>query len=45
MARNGIGLNKKDGRLNLVIPGGDLFIPALDDKMIFTIPLREVDAN
>lgn len=45
MARNGIGLNRKDGRLNLVIPGGDLVIPALDDKMIFSIPLREKDVN
>jgi hypothetical protein len=45
MARNGIGLNRKDGRLNLVIPGGDLVIPALDDKMIFSIPIRETDAN
>lgn len=45
MARNGVGLNRKDGRLNLVIPGGDLVIPALNDKMIFSIPLREVDAN
>jgi starch-binding outer membrane protein, SusD/RagB family len=44
MARNGIGLNRKDGRSNLVIPGGDLVIPALDDKMIYSIPLREVDA-
>jgi len=45
MARNGIGLNRKDGRVNLVIPGGDLVIPALDDKMIFSIPLRETDAK
>ena len=44
MARNGIGLNRKDGRSNLVIPGGDLVIPALDDKMIYSIALREVDA-
>lgn len=45
MARNGIGLNRKDGRVNLVIPGGDLVIPALDDKMKFAIPIRETDAN
>ena len=45
MARNGVGLNRKDGRLNPVIPGGDLVIPALDDRMIFSIPIREVDAN
>lgn len=45
MARNGIDLNRKDGRVNLVIPGGDLFIPALDDQMIFSIPIREVDAT
>ena len=45
MVRNGIGLNRKDGRTNLVIPGGDLVIPALDDKMIYSIPLREVDAT
>ena len=45
MARNGIGLNRKDGRVNLVIPGGDLVIPALDDQMIFSIPIREVDAT
>ena len=44
MARNGIGLNRKDGRTNLVIPGGDLVIPTLDDKMIYSIPLKEVDA-
>ena len=45
MVRNGIGLNRKDERTNLVIPGGDLVIPALDDKMIYSIPLREVDAT
>jgi len=45
MARNGIGLNRKDGRLNLVMPGADLVIPPLDDKMIYQIPQREVDAN
>jgi len=38
MVRNGIGLNRKDGRTNLVIP-------ALDDKMIYSILLREVDAT
>ncbi len=45
MARNGIGLNRKDGRVNLVMPGADLVIPALDDRMIFQIPLREIDAS
>lgn len=45
MARNGVGLNRKDGRLNLVMPGADLVIPALDDKMIYQIPQQEVDAN
>lgn len=45
MARNGKGLNRKDGRLNLVMPGADLVIPALDAKMIYQIPQREVDAN
>ncbi len=45
MARNGIGLNRKDGRLNPVIPGGDLVIPPLDDKLIYPIPIREVDAS
>lgn len=45
MARLGIGLNRQDGRLNLVIPGGDLIIPPLDDKLIYQIPLREVDAS
>ena len=44
MARNGIGLDRKDGRLNLVMPGADLVIPALDSKMIYQIPLREIDA-
>ena len=44
MARNGVGLNRKDGRLNLVMPGADLVIPALDPKMIYQIPLREIDA-
>ena len=45
MARNGVGLNRKDGRLNLVMPGADLVIPALDSKMIYQIPQKEVDAN
>lgn len=45
MARNGIGLNRKDGRVNLVQPGADLVIPAMDPRMIFQIPLREVDAS
>jgi starch-binding outer membrane protein, SusD/RagB family len=45
MARNSIGLNRKDGRVNLVQPGADLVIPALDSRMIFQIPLREVDAS
>ncbi|GFD80322.1 RagB/SusD family nutrient uptake outer membrane protein [Tenacibaculum sp. Mcav3-52] len=45
MARNGVGLNRKDGRLNLVMPGADLVIPAMDPKMIYQIPLDEVDAN
>jgi len=45
MARNRIGLNRKDGRLNLVMPGADLVLPELDDKLIYQIPQREVDAN
>lgn len=45
MARNRIGLNRKDGRVNLVQPGGDLVIPAMDPKMIFEIPQREIDGN
>jgi len=44
MARNGVGLNRKDGKLNLVILGADLIIPALHPKMIYQIPLREIDA-
>lgn len=44
MARNGQGLNRKDGRLNPVLPGADLVIPALDARMIFQIPIAEVDA-
>jgi len=45
MARLGIGLDRQDGRENLIIPGGAVKIPALDKKMIFSIPQREVDAN
>ncbi|WP_243456776.1 RagB/SusD family nutrient uptake outer membrane protein [Polaribacter batillariae] len=45
MARLGLGLNRKDGRVNLVQPGADLVIPPLDTKMIYEIPQREVDAN
>lgn len=45
MARLGIGLDRQDGRENLFIPGGNVKIPALDDKMIFSIPQRETDAN
>ncbi|MGB2172146.1 MAG: RagB/SusD family nutrient uptake outer membrane protein, partial [Flavobacteriaceae bacterium] len=44
MARLGVGLNRKDGRTNLVMPGADLVIPPLDDRMIFQIPIGEVDA-
>ena len=46
MARNEVGLNRKDGRLNGMISGGEnLVIPAGDDKMIFAIPLAELDAK
>ena len=45
MARLGVGLNRKDGRQNLVMPGADLVIPALDPKMIYQIPIAEVDAS
>ncbi|TXE09823.1 RagB/SusD family nutrient uptake outer membrane protein [Seonamhaeicola algicola] len=45
MARLGVGLDRKDGRENLVMPGADLVIPALDEKMIYQIPIREVDAS
>ena len=46
MARLGIGLNRKDGRLNDMIPGGEnLVIPPLADEMIFAIPLAELDAK
>ena len=44
MARNGVGLNRKDGRLNPIMPGADLVIPALDPRMIYQIPQVEVDA-
>lgn len=45
MARLGVGLDRKDGRVNLVQPGADLVIPPMDKKMIFEIPQREIDAN
>ena len=45
MARLGTGLNRQDGRENLVMPGADLVIPALDAKMIYQIPIAEVDAE
>lgn len=45
MARLGIGLNRQDGRENLVIPGGDIVVAPLDSKMIFEIPQREIDGN
>ena len=46
MARLGIGLNRKDGRVNGMIPGGDnLVIPALDERFIYAIPLAELDAK
>jgi hypothetical protein len=46
MARNEVGLNRKDGRLNGMISGGEnLVIPAGDEKMIFAIPLDELDAK
>jgi len=46
MARNEIGLNRKDGRLNGMISGGEnLVIPAGDARMIFSIPLAELDAK
>ncbi len=44
MARNGVGLNRKDGRENPIMPGADLVIPALDPRMIYQIPQVEVDA-
>lgn len=45
MARNNIGLNRKDGRENLVMPGADLVLPPLNSKLIYEIPQKEVDAN
>lgn len=45
MARLGVGLNRQDGRENLVIPGGEVQIPALDPRMIFDIPQAETEAN
>lgn len=45
LARLGKGLNRKDGRVNLTLNGSDLVIPAMDDRMIFQIPQREVDAS
>lgn len=44
MARLGIGLNRKDGRKNLTLPGADFVIPPLDERMIYQIPQKEVDA-
>ncbi|WP_246147130.1 RagB/SusD family nutrient uptake outer membrane protein [Seonamhaeicola marinus] len=44
MARLGVGLNRKDGRENLVMPGADLDIAPMDARMIFQIPIREIDA-
>ena len=45
MARLGVDLNRKDGRLNLVQPGADIVIPAGSDKMKFPIPTLEIDAQ
>ena len=46
MARLGIGLNRQDGRVNGMIPGGDkLVIDPLDEKFIYAIPLAELDAK
>ena len=45
MARLGVGLNRKDGRINPVQPGADIVIPAGSDKMIFPIPTVELDAQ
>ncbi|WP_299669407.1 RagB/SusD family nutrient uptake outer membrane protein [uncultured Polaribacter sp.] len=44
MARLGVGLDRKDGRTNLVMPGADLQVAPLDDRMIYQIPIREIDA-
>ena len=45
MARLGIDLNRKDGRLNLVQPGADKVIPAGSELMKFPIPTLEIDAQ
>ena len=45
MARLGIDLNRKDGRLNLVQPGADKVIPAGSELMKFPIPNLEIDAQ
>ena len=45
MARLGIDLNRKDGRLNLVQPGADKVIPAASELMKFPIPTLELDAQ
>ena len=45
MARLGIGLNRKDDRLNRIQPGSDIVVPALSDEMKFPIPTVEVDAR
>ena len=45
MARLGIDLNRKDGRLNLVQPGADKVIPAGSELMKFPIPTLELDAQ
>ena len=45
MARLGIDLNRKDGRLNLVQPGADKVIPAGSEPMKFPIPTLEIDAQ
>ncbi len=45
MARLGIDLNRKDGRLNLVQPGADKVIAAGSELMKFPIPTLEIDAQ
>ena len=45
MARLGVGVNRQDGRLNLIQAGADKVIPPLDEKMIFPIPTLEIDAR
>lgn len=45
MARLGIDLNRKDGRLNLVQPGADKVILAGAELMKFPIPTLEIDAQ